>query len=443
MRGVGPIGALRRSLAVRVAVAVVLTQVIVVNLGLVVLFLVRAWHDPAAIEQTRVQAAIKGALRAEADGRIVLAETPALVALRRANPSVRVAALDAATGRLADGSDPGSARLLRVLREEHLLLINFVADVVDVGGRRVFIEFYADDWGWAALPQAVLAALREYAITFGAIGVVVAAATTAVILRGFAPLRRAAEAVSGAGAALPQALATVEGPMEIASFVSAVERSVALVQEKTAREQRFLADAAHELRTPLAVLRARIDRLADRPARDALRDDVDGMARVVAQLLSLSRLRASAPAADSYAARPRLARLVGDLAPLALAGGRALSLEGAEDIRLVGSAAAFDSAVRNVVENAIRAAPAGSEVVVRLGPGPEVRVIDHGPGIPPADRSDVFRPFHRLPGTPGDGAGLGLTIAQDAAALHGGGIRIDETPGGGTTVTIRFAAEVQ
>lgn len=106
----------------------------------------------------------------------------------------------------------------------------------------------------------------------------------------------------------------------------------------------------------------------------------------------------------------------------------------------------FDRVLANLLENALRHAPSGTEVVVnvaRVGARTQVRVIDNGPGIPHADRARIFQPFQRQGDVPaGDGVGLGLAVARGLAESMGASVTADDTPGGGLTMTIDLPADL-
>lgn len=229
-------------------------------------------------------------------------------------------------------------------------------------------------------------------------------------------------------------------PAEVAPLVAAINGAFDRLEDGYAAERRFTANAAHELRTPLSILRARLDRLAHEPDADEIRSlstDVDRMARVVGQLLAIARLEMPATNQRQPVVLNDLVReATAQLAPLAIERGQRLGarLPAAAVEREV-DAGQLHEALENLIENAIRHCPPGTSIEVELRDDASMRVIDHGPGVAPQARGRLFERFFRAGhGTPG--AGLGLAIARDIAQQHGGTVRFEETPGGGATFVL-------
>jgi signal transduction histidine kinase len=227
-----------------------------------------------------------------------------------------------------------------------------------------------------------------------------------------------------------------------------LDRAVSEARASEAAMRTFLADASHELRTPVAALHATAERLLRdqpvRPARDAieaqLARDSGRLGNLVADLLNLARLDA----------RERLHRERLDLADLAGAAVAATRpANPAADIELVkegpvpvtGDRDALLRAVRNLLDNACAV---GSRVVIevtRTANGPALSVTDDGPGVPADQRERIFEPFVRLPGSAPGGTGLGLAIVRRTAESHGGTITCEPCPGGGTRFRLRLPAD--
>lgn len=219
-------------------------------------------------------------------------------------------------------------------------------------------------------------------------------------------------------------------PQEIAPLVRAVNDALRRLDEGYERQQRFIASASHELRTPIAVLATKVE-AATHPDVRALALDVQRLATMTEQLLDLQRLETNRH--DTTFDLAELARrVVADLAPLVIATGGAISLEVRESETASGDAAALERVLMNLVQNAID--HGGQTVVVRVL-GLAFEVEDDGPGIPPEDRDRVFEPFHRLrPRT--TGSGLGLNLVKDVVDRHQGRVLIRDAPGGGTIVRV-------
>ena len=213
-------------------------------------------------------------------------------------------------------------------------------------------------------------------------------------------------------------------------MVDELEDSIARARRSESAMRRFLADASHELRTPIAALQATAETLLreqpDRPARDELEARVAGYAarlgRLVADLLDLARLEAN----------EQLAREPVDVAEVAARAvaeatghrpGTAVNVDSGDDAIVLGDADALSRALRNLVDNAITATGEHGRVwvlVERDGADVLATVEDDGPGVAAADRERIFDGFVRLEPVRGPGAGLGLAIARRVAREHGG-----------------------
>jgi len=241
------------------------------------------------------------------------------------------------------------------------------------------------------------------------------------------------------------------GRIEIERKPTELNALLERLREALERQQRFTADAAHELRSPLTALQVQLDMLArartpeeTRDALGALRAGMKRASRLVEQMLTMARLEPEAPLAQpsSVALDALAAQVAGELESLAEARRIELRLERLESAAVEGDAAALHALVRNLLDNAIRYTPAGG--VVRLaafsdGEHALLQVEDSGPGIPPEERTRVFDRFYRLPGSSAEGSGLGLAIAKQVADAHGGEIALADAAGGrGLRVSVRF-----
>jgi len=277
--------------------------------------------------------------------------------------------------------------------------------------------------------------------------------------RALRPLDRTAGAVARMS---PETLEPVGGegalPSEIAPLVTAIDRLIGRVHEALENERRFTADAAHELRTPLAALKVQAqvagrteDADARRKALDQVTLGVDRMTHLVEQLLTLARLQPEAAARECSS--QDLARIAQDvcaaLASSALARRRTLALD-AQAAPVCGNAVWLEVLLRNLVDNALRYSPEGGCVEVRVGTragASVVSVMDDGPGMTASERQSLSARFARGQGTQGEGVGLGLSIVRRVVDLHGGTIEFaDGLPregGCGLCVTVRFPEPVR
>lgn len=263
-------------------------------------------------------------------------------------------------------------------------------------------------------------------LLLGAIGGAAVLIGVWTVSDGLRPLRRASAAAARVDPAQPGLrLPDADLPGEVAPLVAAVNQALARMEAALAAQRRFVGDAAHTLRTPLAVLTARLDTLSaaappDRHAVDALRRDADRMARLIEQMLLMARLDGQ----PLDVTRPVVLRAVAveaisALAPLALRRGLELALrETGTPGPVSGNHAMLVIALTNLLDNALAHAPPCSLVEVELAAPSRLTVLDRGPGVPPAERAAVFERFHSgLPGAvPAAGAALGEAPGASAAA---------------------------
>ncbi len=270
---------------------------------------------------------------------------------------------------------------------------------------------------------------------------------------GLAPLRGIAEEVA---CRAPQRLTPLEAggaPDEIRPLVESLNGLLARLDTALENERRFTADAAHELRTPLAALKTQAQ-VAQRSTeederRHALQQVVEGVDRathLVEQLLTLARLdpERGLPHVATLALRPLAVECAALLAPAALE--KSIELSVAEgDGAVSGDAAMLGVLLRNLIDNAIRYTPGGGwvKVAVRHEAAQVVlEVCDSGQGIAPAERGQVLRRFYRVLGSGVDGSGLGLSIVQRIAELHGATVELGESEAGGLAVRVSFPVRV-
>ena len=260
---------------------------------------------------------------------------------------------------------------------------------------------------------------------------------TIALVRGmFRPIATLAQEVDQRGGQdlHPVAMNTV--PSELRPFVAAINRLLARVTETLAAQRRFVADAAHELRSPLTALSLQAARLADTempaPARarlETLRHGIERGGKLLNQLLDLTRAQSmNAPPASPVSAQAVFREVLTTLMPLAEARQIDVGVEGTEDIWLAVDALDIHLLLRNLLDNAIRYTPAGGRVdlsIHALDDCVALRVTDSGPGIPVDERQRVFAPFHRILGSEQPGSGLGLAIVKAIADRLGATIRLD------------------
>jgi signal transduction histidine kinase len=232
-----------------------------------------------------------------------------------------------------------------------------------------------------------------------------------------------------------------EIPKEILPLVQAVNQALDRLEAGFRMQREFTADAAHELRTPLAILRSRVDTLADRGVSKALHQDIEGMARIISQLLDIAELESfSIDPHEKADLRTICAEVAEFAAPLALAKGKNIALSGSDaPVWVNGNPEMLSRAIRNLVENAINYAPPGTTVEIVVEGSGMVRVLDEGPGIKEEERALIFRRFWRRDRRRTGNAGLGLSIVQRIADTHAATISVENRPTGGANFSLSFA----
>jgi len=233
-------------------------------------------------------------------------------------------------------------------------------------------------------------------------------------------------------------------PVEVKPFVVALNRMLARLEAAMDGQRRFVADAAHELRSPMAAIALQAERLANAPMSpeaaerlQILRQGIERGKTLLDQLLSLARVQSRVPhAPESADVRKVLLRVLEDLLPLAELKSLDVGLSGVLDAQVLVSEAELHMLVRNLVDNAIRYSPAQGQIDVDVqaaGSTVQIAVIDAGPGIPLAEQERVFAPFHRQGDQAQQGTGLGLAIVAAIVQKCGGAVSLKNRPGEGVT----------
>jgi two-component system OmpR family sensor kinase len=264
--------------------------------------------------------------------------------------------------------------------------------------------------------------------------------TVRIVRRELAPVRRMARIVDQQSAERLQPLPGEDVPDEIAPFVHAINRMLERVNAQIAGQRRFIADAAHELRSPLTALSLQAQNMDKaesleimRKRAAPLRAGIDRARRLTEQLLSLARTQAQSVAAEPVDVSKMARGLIAEYLPLAEARGIDLGLEDASHTVLVADPKLLHLVLKNALDNALRYTPVHSEVTLRLyaeGKDAVIEVIDSGPGVPADERDRVFDPFYRIEGAGGEGSGLGLAIVRDAAKRLGGSVSLHDRSDG-------------
>ncbi|XAP79100.1 HAMP domain-containing sensor histidine kinase [Citromicrobium bathyomarinum] len=233
-------------------------------------------------------------------------------------------------------------------------------------------------------------------------------------------------------------------PREVATLVSAVNRALARLELAMGTLRSFTANAAHELRTPLSIMQLSLAELPQGEQRQQLLRDNAQMSRLVNQLLDLAQADASTlDLGDRIDLAEIAQRAVSQLAPLALGKGQDISFEDFGNAKIHGHDEAIYRVLRNLIENAIYHGSGNKPIEVRAGPGPQVSIRDHGPGICEEDIPFIFDRFWRKNRQNQEGSGLGLGIVHRLVEVHGGTIELETPPDGGAQFTVSFPGPIK
>jgi two-component system OmpR family sensor kinase/two-component system sensor histidine kinase QseC len=334
--------------------------------------------------------------------------------------------------------------------------LGFTNTEIDGRSWRIYSTLARDRVVRVAQPLAVRQSLAAATARRSVLPVLLAAPLIALAMwwlvsLSLAPLQRLAASVR---ARATESLAPLDGsgvPSEITPLVDETNALLARLGAALQAQRAFLADAAHELRSPLTALKLQLElvqRAPDAATRDeALRELSAGMDRaqhLLTQLLALARAEpGGAQAARVPTDLAEIARqAAADTVPLAAARGVDLGLDAPAPVIVQGDAAALRILVRNLIDNAVRYSTTGgraAQVLVTLHAKESVAILhvdDAGPGIPPEERARVFDRFYRREGTDTPGSGLGLAIVRAIADRHDARIALGDAPLGGLRVEV-------
>lgn len=263
-----------------------------------------------------------------------------------------------------------------------------------------------------------------------------------VIRRELRGLKQAAEEakridINARGTRLP----TENVPEEVRALVDAVNDGLARLDQSYAQRERFLADSAHELRTPIAILQTRLETAAPFPEKGRLLIDVARLSGLADQLLDLQRMDLGETAMVPLDLVELAETVVSDLAPLAISAGYEIELTAPpQQVTVKGDEGSLTRALANVVQNAIVHGSNRGRITVEVTAAGALSVMDDGPGIAPADRERIFEPFYRIKPL-ATGAGLGLNLVASIIQRHGGRIAVTESPSGGARFSMTIPLE--
>lgn len=430
------------SLKARLIIKQLILQFLTIALAsiVIVLILINTAVDGMYADQTLVQVAAN-AVERDAAGHPAVHVTPELAELRKESPDLWFAVRLRNGERLAFGHVPAELASVVANLEKFTsadmrdgrapyALSSIVRHATGPAGDMTIIAHgKVRPFSWLITMASNVVAIP----LFLALALVSVVATPWIVRRALAGVLRTAkdaERIDGERRGLR--LSENKVPREISPLVRAVNEALDRLDESYERQHRFIASAAHELRTPIAILRMKID-TATEPAVRALSGDVSRLANLSEQLLDLHRLDNGAPA-DRIALVALVRRVAADLAPVLIAAGKTIEVLVEKPSPIVGHAGSIERVLTNLVQNAVE--HGGDHVVVRVD-GPSIEIEDNGSGIPWEERDRVFEPFHRLRPR-SSGTGLGLNLVRQVMDHHRGRVTILDAPGGGTIVRVDF-----
>jgi len=435
-----------RSISLGLAWRVCLAQVFTVLIA--VLALILTWGDQESVHMDMfaaddVVAALHG------DGhRIVLDDARWDALNAKAGGNLWFVAIDERGNRLSQGSVPDVHRelLSRLERVGHSELGSLTPPYLDAAriivsneqGRRLTVMVGGQPK--TGLWEGVLMVLRLIGPWFFLpLIVVTLLVMPTVIHRAMRGVRRLAQQAQQLDIALPGArLDTRLVSSEIAPLVDAFNDAIGKVQQGYAARDKFLADAAHELRVPIAVVQARLSQLPQDALKAQLLNDVARLGNVAEHLLDLQRLDRSVDTLQPLDLAALARTAAAELAPLVIGAGYGFAVEAPErPVWIVGDGIALGRVIANLVHNAIVHGGGRGTITVRLDPAGTLEVSDQGDGVPADDREAIFEPFHRLRAA-GSGSGLGLHLVKEIVQHHGGTVSVGEAGGGGASFRIVF-----
>ena len=269
---------------------------------------------------------------------------------------------------------------------------------------------------------------------------------TRIVAAELAPVRRLGEQLDEQPIDRIDVISDARIPGEIASFIHAINRLLERVNRLVGEQRRFIADAAHELRTPLAALLVQVQNVEGAESLEEarrrlapLRGGIERARRLTEQLLNLARTQASSVETVEMDVERFLRELLAEYVPLANQRGIDLGMDVGAKVIFRSNPEMLRMILGNALDNALRYVPSGGAVTLRASneSGESVlEVIDNGNGLPASERTRAFDPFHRIDPTR-EGSGLGLAIARDAAARLGGSVSLHDREGG-TGLVLRY-----
>lgn len=427
-------GSLKWQLVWRLVVlqVVLLTLMIFILLGgLTIAGVIRDTYEGRAID------VLRKTVRKDDSGKLTLKDGPLLAELRAEVPNLWFIVRDKEGRSISEGQVPALLTDIPAALD----YIDTATFVKQLGGTQISatvqwadtaagrVQIFTGAQGEFRIMALVSVTPELFAEVILPVGGVMGLATLIVIplvvRNAFRGMRRAAAHaekidIEDRGVRLP----VEDIPTEISPLVKAVNGALDRLDKGYERHKRFLVDAAHELRTPVAILNTRITSLPQTPERARLLQDTARLSTLTDQLLDIQRLGRQSEHLVRVDLVAAARGVVLDLAPMAFAAGYEMSFDPAADELFVnGDQTAIERAVTNLVQNAIEHGGNAGRIAIAIKRPATVEIADEGEGVPATERDKIFEPFYRLRQR-GHGAGLGLNLVQEIMQMHGGRIEL-------------------
>lgn len=399
----------------------------------------------------RVGDLVRDSITKDAGGEARIEPTAELRDEMKRTPQLKIAAFEFSTKRPASGSSPELLATLTKVAEVNSSHAHFVLPGDPPAPALGFmvpqwtqfgffhIATYRQQFRWDDIFYSVKYNFNDSMWNFAAALVISTGAAWFAVTRALSPLRVAASQAARIDMnSISQQLRSDNVPEEIGPLVDAINAALERLDAGVARQKRFTANAAHELRTPLAILRSRLDNAKASPLKAALVSDASQLRVILEEMLVAARLNDGQLRLDQTIDLKLTAKQVASsLTVIAMNRNRFIDFDADTTEALAsGNQRAIESVVTNLLVNALRAEPENGSVHMEVR-GTLVSVVDHGEGVAPEHREMIFEPFWRKDETT-PGTGLGLAIAKEIMNAHGGRIWVEDTPGGGATFNLYF-----
>jgi signal transduction histidine kinase len=441
-----------RSLAIRLLTAMFIVQSLCIVLAIILFPVVAPFMSYSHIADRTVRALVLQSVQKTPSGGLRLVLTPALRSYARSRPHLAFA-VKTADGSILSGSSPEIAAILSKVgaftpvRDDPLETSRpgRPGDTVSIAGysvhgQPVTTATAGDAFGWEDVSTFARFILPAILPIYGPVFFGMFVGVPLVLRRVLDPVRRAAKTAEAIDIrSMDQRLPERDIPSEFMPLILAINSALDRLASEWSRQRLFTANAAHELRTPVTVLRARVETSPIDPALKAsLTRDVRRLAILIDQLLAIARLEQRENVLEPLDLVAIVRGVVADWAPVAISNGYSLEFEGnALPVIVNGDVRAIEGAIAALIDNALKVEPSSKTIAVRVIAGASVVVRDHGPGLALEDRAMAFEPFWRKRER-NAGSGLGLAAVREMARIHDGHAAIEETEGGGATVSFHI-----